>query len=1228
MKNPGFCFLPLAVLISVLMSFSASAEQDRDENRFSYGYNNGQVNLPPAGVCSVGNHSDKDSCEQVSGTWTAWSTGLVRPRTHDPYTKDVIKIDVNARVAGCDNLDDIDDTPMVSEAAIFADSLLEVGRNWDNLTEEEKTNWSWGASSSSFGTHNGNLSPSGCVQGSGGAYTFIDTSATPADSSDSATGGIYMYTTAGDVDAGGNAAFIQGFDNGGEADIYDLDDGLCYQPNSDIEDDCTDAGEKWLKTVFDFDISMADDFCGTTVNLTDPSDKDECLDGDNADDGVWYVDRYTNAYVSNQYVNFNFPWRQQEAPLLPFKRADNAADGYSRAGGAMINTLQSVEALKAEYVRGNPTVSRPIFIVDFINNTCEAEKVLRRDLGEVLPMCKVTYDFKVAIVDTRVGGSSVASAGATWYIDPVQTEDPRYNVGAGVDANYAFNDLPEQVGGPGVVYFKGYKQSLNFYPQKVDIWTNINGAWHAADSENASVVLPVSGTDPIIDREAFDMHVSFYQLIKAAIVGVAYRRCEDGVSSFCNIDNQIPTVNEFINDDLWSQWKLDHPELVNWMNFEYSGNDDAVDHDGNGSPDDNGKTDPAPTWDDPDFWTMAGIRYYHEIHHEYIEETCSNGDCVIDDLDGDGVTDVGASYVGSSLHRAEIARAELAWENYDGADTDGDGLSNYFETLIAFTDPVDMDGDTDNDGINDFMEVLYSDGNPNDGTDGNLDTDADNLGNASDNCPLVSNAAQTDTDADDLGNACDIDDDNDGWLDVDEASCGTNPLSDTSIPPDHDDDGTCDLVDTDDDNDGWLDVDELTCNSDSLDESSIPLDTDSDGLCNATDTDDDGDDLSDDNEINIHGTDPLLKNTDADDVLIAIDGSLLLSTEDACATLTLYSLDFHDGLEVTYGFDPIDPDADDDGLDDIDEMFLEFIPGSGYHFCGMGTETNTDTSDDSSDSDGDGLLDGEEVYQARSNPSANNEKIIGGNSICDTAVQATQGPDTIDDSNRRALFNNGIGYIEGNPNHTCTTYGSFSSLRTPTDSDRVVLTWDLASVYSSPKIVRAIRMQARNAQADYSFPDLVEIKVSDTSNFSGNVINLGQHNFAAVSGPDQWGDWLPLPDYQRGYQHMRIEIISRHALGDTPGSNVKIREVEFLVESDADGDGMPDSWEDLHGLDRTENDTAGDPDNDTVSNIDEFLADTAPAGSWILEGSDTYKHMATHSGNEEAVEGNKRAICF
>lgn len=87
----------------------------------------------------------------------------------------------------------------------------------------------------------------------------------------------------------------------------------------------------------------------------------------------------------------------------------------------------------------------------------------------------------------------------------------------------------------------------------------------------------------------------------------------------------------------------------------------------------------------------------------------------------------------------------------------------------------------------------------------NQDADADGISDNIDNCPGLANPSQIDSDSDLQGNECDLDDDNDGVIDVVD-SFDNNPLE----WDDFDNDGIGSVEDTDDDNDGILDVNDET----------------------------------------------------------------------------------------------------------------------------------------------------------------------------------------------------------------------------------------------------------------------------------------------------------------------------------------------------------------------------------------------------------------------------------
>lgn len=68
--------------------------------------------------------------------------------------------------------------------------------------------------------------------------------------------------------------------------------------------------------------------------------------------------------------------------------------------------------------------------------------------------------------------------------------------------------------------------------------------------------------------------------------------------------------------------------------------------------------------------------------------------------------------------------------------------------------------------------------------------------------------------------------------------------------------------------------------------------------------------------------------------------------------------------------------------------------------------------------------------------------------------------------------------------------------------------------------------------------------------------------------------------------------------------------------ADTDNDGMDDAWERINGLTVGTNDSAGDPDSDGLTNVEEFEADTNPQvadsdGDGLNDGSEVKTHM-TH----------------
>jgi len=242
-----------------------------------------------------------------------------------------------------------------------------------------------------------------------------------------------------------------------------------------------------------------------------------------------------------------------------------------------------------------------------------------------------------------------------------------------------------------------------------------------------------------------------------------------------------------------------------------------------------------------------------------------------------------------------------------------------------FVNLADNSGNLDNqnEGFTVFGRVL---GNGMDVVDAIAGLDIVNVGSPFDNLPVinfsggnftlenfvniqVSASTPPDTDGDGLPDDIDLDDDNDGVLDEDDAF----PL-DENETLDTDGDGIGNNADTDDDGDGVADVDDAF----PLDNNES-IDTDLDGIGNNEDDDDDDDGVTDDEDA------------------FPLDETETLDSDRDGTGNNADTDDDGDGMpdvfENANGFDPLndsdaDTDADNDGATNVQEFFFSTDPNN------------------------------------------------------------------------------------------------------------------------------------------------------------------------------------------------------------------------------------------------------------------------------------------------------------
>ena len=324
-----------------------------------------------------------------------------------------------------------------------------------------------------------------------------------------------------------------------------------------------------------------------------------------------------------------------------------------------------------------------------------------------------------------------------------------------------------------------------------------------------------------------------------------------------------------------------------------------------------------------------------DLPDDGVDQDCNGIDPVScwDDDDGDGWGDQSSAWISFSglcdapgvagvfgdCDDQQPATHPAAVEVCDGLDNDCNGSID--------------DGpfpDTDGDGLCDGVD-------PDDDGDQISDVDETGVDLDGDGQPDL------DPDGDGVSNDLDLDSDGDGMDDVIE---GDGDFDDDGLPdyldPDADGDGIPDAVEcceeTDTDGDGAPDAYDLDSDGDGIpDAVEGQTDTDGDGLPDYVDGDSDGDGASDLDEgtadVDGDGVPNWIDADDNDGPLGDLDGDGLTN-----------------GFEAELGTDPLDPDTDQDGLGDGQEVH----------------ETGTDPT--VADTDGDGLLDGAELHEHGTDP--------------------------------------------------------------------------------------------------------------------------------------------------------------------------------------------------------------------------------------------------------------------
>jgi len=358
----------------------------------------------------------------------------------------------------------------------------------------------------------------------------------------------------------------------------------------------------------------------------------------------------------------------------------------------------------------------------------------------------------------------------------------------------------------------------------------------------------------------------------------------------------------------------------------------------------------------------------------------------------------------------------------------------------------------------------------------------------------------------------------------------------------------------------------------------------------------DGDGLTDLDEVYIHGTDPLLADTDGDSMW---DGWELMYTN-ACNPL--YGGDGTndyepDGLvnsnEFVHNTNPESSDTDGDGLHDQAEVDIH------------------GTKPDVADTDGDGLDDGEEVNTHGTNPLVADSDGDGRND----GDEVDAGTDPLDPASFPAsisgdlIYTNGLGgtiYVlttDGVTLRTNTflTPGAYAATNLPTltnytvsayrdtNGDMMMDTWEAQGAYTNNPIWLTNSVTNVNIVLTHPTTDTDSDGLTDYDEVNIYLTNPNTNDTDGDSMLDGWEVQYPLA----------VNPLVPDADGDAPDADGLINSNEHVLGTnpelwDTDGDSMPDGWEALYP-------TALSPTSAADGPID-YAGETNALGAIQLDG--------------------------